>query len=535
MITQPNTLIEKISELASRRTIYVIAVLLGLLQAITFDFSFNGGFRWLAPVFSYLSLMGFLFILQHLSCKRAALFGYLFGLTTFGWGVNWIYISMVTYGGAPLAFAILANAVVVAYLAIYWALAGFFITFLGKTLNQRLLLAVPIIASLEWLRSIAFSGFPWLSIGYGWIDTPLSRLAGFGGVFFLTFVVLLLVVLPLLKLRRLHKNLLLIKVLVLIAIFSIPFFPLQESGQINVALIQGNMPVIIKYNTKRMIKNIVEYEKLSDDALNKNQKIDLIIWPEASIPFFYNDSLNLLKSIKIKQQQQHFDFISGVPYIDLETEEIYNSIFLQRERDELGQTQRYNKYHLLPFGEYLPLRTIFAFFEKFVTIQMADFTPGKSIQPPFTSHGITLAPAICFEGVFGNEVRKNARHAQVLLNISNDAWFGKSKAQIQHLNITRMRAIENQKMLIRATNNGLTVIVSPDGKVEKFLPPFKKGILTAVVKGYENLTLYARFGDTPWIILFLIFGLVVYLLPKFATNQENVKIQNDGTKTVKSK
>lgn len=507
--------------LASRPIVYAVAVTLGLLQAITFDFSFDSGLRWLAPLFSSLSLLGFLALLVHLSPKRAALFGYLFGLATFGWGINWVYISMANYGGAPLSFAILANAGVVAYLALYWLLAALLITLFGKTSNQRLLLAAPITALLEWLRSVALSGFPWLSIGYGWVDTPIAHLASLGGVFFLSFVIVLLIALFLLKIRRFHKNLLLLKLTVLIALLSVPFFPLKETGQATVALIQGNMPVITQYNSRRMTENLVEYESLTEQAFEKNAAIDLVIWPESSIPFFYQDTFDFLKNIQRKQQRQHFDFISGVPYADIDKEQIYNSVFLQTPKDTIGQPQRYNKQHLLPFGEYLPLRFLFAFFNDFVSIPMADFSRGNLVQPAFASHGLTFAPAICFEAVFGNEIRQNARQAEVLLNISNDAWFGQSKAQAQHLNITRMRAIENQKMLIRATNNGLTVILSPSGKVVQSLPPFTQGTLTATVKGYDSLTLYARFGDTPWLILFAIFALAVSIFPRFYRHQRN--------------
>ncbi len=505
-------LTEKIAQLSRRRIIYLIALALGLVQSFVFDFSFNSAFRWLAPVFSYISLMGFVTILQHLNPKRAILFAYLFGFSAFAWGLNWVYISMANYGHAPLVFAVLANVLIIAYLAIYWGLAGLLMTYLGKTINQRLLLAAPIIALLEWLRSVVLTGFPWLSVGYGWVDTPVSHLASFGGVFFVTFVVLILVAFPLLQLRRLHKNVLLINVVGLVAIFSIPFSPLKESGQLNVTLIQGNMPVITSRNTKRMLKNLVVYEGLMEKALEQYPKTELVIWPESSVPFLYNDSRELLMRIDEKQTQQKFDFVSGFPYAEVKTQQFYNSIFLQKKAHGLRQTQRYDKQHLLPFGEYLPLRSLFAFFEDFVTIHMAEFTPGKTIQTNFISHGLAIAPTICFEAVFGDEVGRNTQQAQILLNISNDAWFGKSKSQAQHLNIVRMRAIENQKMLVRATNNGLTAVVSPSGKVVKSLPPYEKGILNATVTAYDNKTLYTQFGDMPWVILFLIFGISVYVL-----------------------
>lgn len=492
-----------VSRYTATAWLYVIGLLLGGVQAVAFDFSFHSPLVLLVPVLSFLSLLGFLFILQRLTPKRAMGFGYAFGLGLFAWGLNWVYISMDRFGGSSTGFAVLANAAVVAYLSLYWLLAAYLITKLGKTVGQRLGLAATIIALLEWLRSVFLLGFPWLSVGYAWVDTPLAQLASLGGVWLLSFVVIGLAAMVLAPLSRLTRLLLLAAGIGLIGLAAV-VLPATASSEktANVALIQGNMPVITEYNDSRMQANIAVYQRLTDKVLNSGKPVDIVIWPESAIPYFHNE-INLLKAETLETQHQHqMDFISGVPYVDMRQRRFYNAIMLQNQHANVTETQYYFKQHLLPFGEYLPFRSLFDFFNDYVSIPMADFSRGALIQPKFLAAGLSFAPSICFEAVFGDEIRQNAATADVLLNISNDAWFGQSKAQAQHLNIARMRAIENQKYLVRATNDGITAVVAPSGKVQSFLPSFEEGILYATVAANSYQTIYSRYGDMPWVLLF---------------------------------
>ncbi len=494
--------------LRQSRWLYAMALVLGLMQALVFDVAFDSPFRHLAPYLSMLSLAGFLWLLKDLTLRRAAIFGYVFGLGVFGWGLNWVYISMAQFGGAPLSFALLANAAVVAYLALYWLVAAYLIVKWGKTPNQRLLLAPAVIALLEWVRSVFLIGFPWLSIGYGFVDSSLGQLASLGGVFFVSFIATLFTAVLLWDVPQRFARGKLAVALVLVIILPLQLAsPPAADKTINITLIQGNMPVITEYNHARMSKNLDQYMALTDKVL-AHRAPDVVIWPEAAIPFFYVEAGDFLANVWEVQFTHGFDLITGVPHIDFKSNDIYNAIVLQKYGND-PNAQFYYKQHLLPFGEYLPFRPVFAFFKDFVDIPMSDFSRGQVVQPPFLAGGLTFSPSICFEAVFGDEIRQSARAADILLNISNDAWFGKSKAQAQHLNIARMRAIENQKMLVRATNDGLTAIVDRQGKILQALPPFKEGTLTATVTGYSATTLYAKYGDTPIIILCLVMIAVI--------------------------
>ncbi|PIE45543.1 MAG: apolipoprotein N-acyltransferase [Gammaproteobacteria bacterium] len=510
---------------------YGLAVVCGIFQALAFDADVSSPLRWLSPVFSCLSLIGFLSLIERFSPKRLALLGYLFGLGLFGWGLNWIYISMATFGGASLLFAVLANIGVIAYLSLYWLTTAYLIARLGKTTNQRLLLAAPIIALLEWLRSLLFIGFPWLSIGYAWIDTPLAQLSRFGGVFLVSFTVILACAVTLLTVKKTSKVLLLSGLLVAVAVFVIPFSttgekpglrqPVEQSAKqsIKVALLQGNMPVITRYDDERMTDNLMTYSRLTDEVIHREDNIELVIWPESAIPYFYQEVGDFLTVIDAMQRHQDFDLIAGLPTADWSKKIFYNSILLKKKNDNNNLPQFYHKQHLLAFGEYLPFRWLFAFFNDFVAIPRGDFSRGDAVQQPFVSHGVAFSPSICFEAVFGDEIRRNAAQADVLLNISNDAWFGRSKAQLQHLNIARMRAIENQKMLIRATNNGRTVIVDQRGQITQSIPAFQRGYLVGRVSANRQLTVYARFGDTPWIVFFTLMLCLILMFGQLKTSR----------------
>ncbi len=504
---------KNVLEITHSRWAYLLALFLGLIQAFSFDLEPHSAFVPLGLIANLTSLLGFLALICTSEPKRAMKLGYLFGLGAFSWGLNWVYISMATFGGAPLAFAIAANGAVCAYLALYWLLGAYAISKLGKTRQQRLLLAPAVIALLEWVRSVFLIGFPWLSIGYAYIDSKLALLAAYGGVFFVSFIAVALASALLLYGRWVKLGILLcLAVGYFIPLPDVGNAPQNQTKSANVALVQGNMPVILTYNNERMAKNLVQYHLLTDSLLKKQSqtKPDVVIWPESAIPYFYVEAMPFLRDIQQLQRQHHFDLITGVPHVKWDTKAIFNSVLLQKENNMAHQF--YNKSHLLPFGEYIPLRGLLAFFKDFVTIPMADFAHGETEQKPFQAGGLTFSLSVCYEAVFGDEIRRNAQHAEVLLNLSNDAWFERSKAQPQHLNIARMRAIENGKTLIRATNNGRTAIVNARGEIVKSIPPFKEGVLESTVYASTNnpQTLYSQFGDK--LVIFLSVIMIAFTL-----------------------
>ncbi|MPV85208.1 apolipoprotein N-acyltransferase [Ostreibacterium oceani] len=517
-----------ITRLTHSKWRYVIAVLLGFILALTFDARHDIALTWLPTITALSVLAIFSGLLVRLSPKSALVFGYCFGLGLFGYGLNWIYISMDAFGGAPLYFAVFANACVILYLSLYYALGSFLVVKLAKSINHRLCLIAPVFAGLEWVRSVFFIGFPWLSLGYTTIETPLAYLSRVGGVFFVSFLLLMTVTLCQLQIRNNLKTIAigiyLMTVLVAIALVSRP--PASSViGQpaptpITAALIQGNMDVITKFDPETMDQSLIQYDRLTQAALEKHaDAIDLVVWPETAIPYFYEQVPYVRERIQLMQTDYQFDFISGVPHTTDEFITIYNAIFAQTAKQIPAPTQTlaptqapaqsiadtnqfYYKSHLLAFGEYLPMRGFFDFFRDYVTIPMSDFSRGETVQPAFTVAGIELAPSICFEAVFGDKIRQNARQAQALVNLSNDGWFGRSKAQPQHLNIARMRAIENQKPMLRATNNGISAIIDADGQITQTTPAFDSGMVVGEFTPSHAVTPYSRFGDRLGLVLY---------------------------------
>ncbi len=507
-----------------------IIIFLGFIQALVFDIKYSSNITWLSGIISIISVAGFIYIITNKSLvktpKKAFATGYLYGLSFFAWNLSWVYISMNIFGGASLFFSILANALMVLILAIYWGLSAYCIIKLGKNRTQQIFIAPAIIAIFEWIRSMFFIGFPWGSLGYAQIDSPLANFSKIGGVFFVSFICVLLA--SFILIIFLNKNLKskLIGVLGIFTIvisallLNIPQTKQLNSDKLEVALIQANTDVITKYTLEKIQKSINDYKKETFKVL-QNNKPDLVIWAETAIPNIYQDSVEDLNDMFLLQQEYNFDWVAGIQFEKNRTAnaygDIYNSAYLQSKN---GEVSFYKKQHLLAFGEYIPFRSVLSLFEKFVTIPMADFKKGELIQEPFIiTKGKTtfkLAVSICFEAVFGNEIRQNAINSNILLNISNDAWFAKSKAQMQHFNIIRMRAIESQKTIIRATNTGISAIINYNGKVIKTTEQFKAGSVIAKVSPRIGNTIYVLIGDYPFIIFFVLFIFFVRFSTRFS-------------------
>lgn len=495
----------------------LFALCCGLLTSLGFDFPFDSAWRWLAPVFACVGLFGVMWLVSANGVRRHFWLGYAFGLGLFGYGLNWVYISMYLFGGANAVFSIGANVVLVLFLSLYWGVT----LWLTDKLSQsryfkakqdanspyKLYLFAIVVGFFEWLRSVLFIGFPWLSIGYAFVDTPLAQWAKLTGVFGVSvFVVLALAIVMNFVQKKCMKPII---VWSLLLVASLAFVALRAttspSGKpLQVALMQGNISVITKFDPKFMDESITRYFQLTDEAFDP--ELDLVVWPETAIPYFYNDARLWLDAMFQMQAIGGFDFITGIPEGDIAMNQYYNAIVLQSQQP--APQTFYLKSHLLPFGEYLPFRSIFAFFEDFVELPMNDFSRGGNDQPLFVVRGVKIAPSICFEAVFGDEIRLSANSAELLVNLSNDGWFGQSKAQAQHLNVQRLRAIENGKPMIRSTNDGITAIIDHNGNVTAAIPQYQPGILRGQVTPYSGKTLYSRYGDwTLWCLLGIMMGL----------------------------
>ena len=449
---------------------------------------------------------------------RGALIGFVFGLGYFLAGVSWVRISLNEFGGMPLPMAWFAALLFCAFLALYPLLAGAF-TVWAKPKNPWFFAFVFASAwtFAEYLRAHLFTGFEWLSVGVS--QAPLGLIKGvatlfgsFGATFAVVFfsVVLSLVVSWILKpdgaTRRglawrwlrldLRAELALVglfgAVTISYAIGDLSFSD-PTGSPVRVSLLQGNVPQSMKWEPEKFADTLVMYERLINRA-----KGELIILPETAFPApLSRIPPEYIARLEATAKAKNANLVIGVPL--QEQGKFYNGAI------SLGvdPAQQYRKAHLVPFGEYMPLRGLLGWFYANLTIPMSDFSSGDARQPNISVNGQSLGISICYEDAFARDVYRTLPDATLLVNISNDAWFGKSAAAEQHLQLSQMRAIEFARPMLRANNTGITAVIDEKGRVTQRLTPFTEGILETTVQGRKGYTPYTAWGDLPILLVCL--------------------------------
>lgn len=436
-------------------------------------------------------LIAYIFYIWSISsAKKSLLHGWLFGLGMQFTGVGWIYFSLHYHGGSPVFFALLLVFVLACCLAVFTALMGFSINRFCKSDNAiKLILLYPIAwALLEWFQGIALTGFAWQQLGYTQIDLPLSGFApliGNHGVSLLVAITSGAIVLLLTDSNWRKKTLLLILGFWLSGVLLKQITWTETAGdEITVALIQGNIPQSVKWKRESRVPTLQRYRQLSLEQKN----VDLIIWPETAIPGFQHKLTDYIADLSEATQKIDADLLAGIFIKDLETGRYYNSLI-----NVNGGA--YHKRHLVPLGEYIPLRFLIDFFNRFVKIPMSDIDSGVAEQPLLRAAGQPLGVSICFEDTFARDVRRDLPEATLLVNVSNDAWFDGSFEPAQHHEIARMRALESGRFMLRATNTGISSIIGPQGEEIAVSPQFETYVLKASVQPMKGSTPYVFWGD----------------------------------------
>lgn len=442
------------------------------------------GLYWLAPL-PWLAL--FLLFSGASSPRRAALDGFLFGFGFFVTGVSWVYVSLSVFGGMPWWLAGPATVLFCTVLALCPALAGWlYRRWQPAAFWRRVIYFAVLIAAVDWLRGWIFTGFPWLALGY--TQAPPSPLAGFApllGVYGLSLIVALLAA----ALARWRSGLVLLALTAAIgAGLREVAWTTPDGPPISVALIQGNVPQEMKFRPEAFYRTLESYRELV--AAHPAQ---LTLLPETALPtFFAYLPPDYLAELRKLAERQDGDIVLGILTGEVEGNYYNSAVSAGR-----SPTQIYSKQHLVPFGEFIPPG--FAWFMAQANIPMSDFRPGGEKQPPLQIAGRAVAVNICYEDVFGEEIIAALPQAGILANLSNTAWFGRSLAQPQHLQIARLRAAETGRPMLRATNTGMTAIIGAKGELDGVLPPFETGVLTGEVRAYAGLTPYGRAGNLPFL------------------------------------
>jgi len=475
--------------------------IVALLAGALLPFSFSPFHYY--PV-AVLSLSLLFWSWNHTSAKQAALRGFLFGIGMFGVGISWVYVAIHDFGQANVALAGLLTALFVSFLASYLALFGWIIHRLTKgkltTLDTALLLPVSWLV-FEWFKGWFLTGLPWLEVGAGQIDGPLS---GYTPVISVLGVSLLTAITASLALIS-WQNRQWWPIIVAGLIWTGGGFlkteewtqPVDEALQ--VTIIQGNIPQEIKWDPDQFFKTLALYQARTEE----NWESDLIVWPENAVTVFHHQAKEFfLDPLAQLAKENQTELLLGLPVMEQETEHYYNSMMT------LGKEEAfYYKSHLVPFGDYIPLewlRGLISFFD----LPMSSFRPGPISSELLKLVGQPIGLSICYEDTFSTEILRSLPEATILINATNNAWYGNSFAPHQHLQISQNRALEMGRPLIRSTTNGISAFVDFKGHIVKQTPQFQEAILTGKVQPRRGETPYIMWGQLPLLLLSLFMLLV---------------------------
>lgn len=437
-----------------------------------------------------------------LDSRKAALCGWFFGAGMFGTGSSWVYVSIHDFGYAPIP---LAAALTLGFCLGLALLPAATVWIWARFLRARrggVLLGFPAMWVLgEWCRIWLLTGFPWLYLGYSQLDGPLAGWAPVSGVLglgaLLSFSAAALVV----ALQRGRRGLSAVAVAALLwalgPALSLIDWVRPRGAPLAVAMVQGNIPQELKWEPGHLEATLETYEELSEPLWGT----DLIVWPEAALPAYLDRLSDFLQALARRSAVAGSTLLTGVPtrFSNPDAKrgfDAFNSVLAVGADSGI-----YHKRHLVPFGEYVPLDSVLRGLIAFFDLPMSSFSAGPADQPLLAVKGLQLAPFICYEIVFPDMVASALPDADVLLTVSNDTWFGRSIGPLQHLQMARMRALENGRPLIRATNNGVSALVDARGRILVRGGQFTREVVRGEIQPTSGATPFSRAGSAPVLAL----------------------------------
>jgi apolipoprotein N-acyltransferase len=505
--------LSSIGQLFDRRGL--LAISSGFLIALSFP---TPGLSFLA----WIALIPLLIALEESSPRIACRVGMTCGITAYALILYWLNIVFVRYGKLPWSVSIPVYLLLVFWLAMFYGLSTC-LARLGELIGIKTAITLPIAwVAFDFIRSFLFSGFAWAMLGHSQFRTlPLIQIADLGGVYGITLLIVLANIVLYRALRAVSGSGIPYPVksaaLLLILLFGTLFYGFSrlnepvssDSKPLRVALIQGNIPQDVKWSPEFRQSTVDTYERLTREASKGG--VDLIVWPESAVPFFFQDEPLQAERIRNLARELHACLLFGSPAHELRNgrSTFLNSAFMLSPRGET--VGRADKLHLVPFGEYVPLGNILTFINKLV-VGIGDFAPGERAVTLDTG-STKLGVQVCYEVIFPELARQYVQSgARVLVAITNDAWFGRSSAPYQHLAIATFRAIETRTPLIRAANTGITAIVDQNGHIRTMTGLFVEAHRTGEIQPGSGTSLYLTIGDLPAWLCVLVSAVIALLV-----------------------
>jgi apolipoprotein N-acyltransferase len=459
---------------------------------------------------AFVALVPLLLDLDGRTLTRSFMSGFVAGVVAFTGLVYWVVVSMNTYGGLSPALSLLALTLLVFYLALYVGSFAWSVAYLRSQGLESYVTAPLVWVTLEYIRGCLLSGFPWSYLAHSQHNfLTFIQIASVTGSYFLSFVLVAVsgIVAFVIKKRTVPWPFVAFTALlfVLTIAFGVNRLRVCENGNLNVAIVQGNMPQDVKWDADFKAYTISAYRDLS---IRHGSGAHLILWPETAMPFVF-DQDPIKQSVLEVPVAVSSSLLFGTISRD-SADRYYNSVIAIGSDGKVLGT--YNKVHLVPFGEFTPLREYFPFLAN-ISVQIGDFFSGKSHKPIRTDMGL-IGILICYEGVFPTITNETVgQGANVLVNMTNDAWFGRSSAAYQHLGFYVFRAVETDRWVLRSANTGISAIVDPQGHVRARTGLFEKTVLTGQFAMKHSQTFYVRHGDYFVLLVVLaLLSLVLYVL-----------------------
>jgi len=458
------------------------------------------------PAFGWIALTPLLVAISGAALRRAFLLGLATGVIYFTGTLYWITGVMAVYGGLQTWVAVLINGALIAYLALFPALFALIMRRLLMAYGRSALLAAPVVWVATELARASITSFPWALLGYSQVTVlPIAQLASLFGVYGLSMLVAavsaaLAFAAPGVRqgqssAARYVPTFGVLMIVLAVAVWGSRRVAASEwtrAGEpIRIGMIQGNVDQAQKWDVTRASAIFRDYLNLTRQAIREGAQV--VLWPESSTPFLFEEDFPAAAMVRTLAQQAKVPIVFGSDQIERgRPDRFYNSAFLVRADGTTGGV--YRKMHLVPFGEYVPFQRLL-FFAAPLTEQSGTFSPGLIPELlPVDGHRISVA--ICYEVVYPDLVRQFVTGgSELLTTITNDAWFGRTSAPIQHFQQAAMRAIENGRYLVRSANTGISGIVDPYGRVLAQTPIFESAVLLGEVRFLRTSTFYSRHGD----------------------------------------